>query len=259
MIVSLVSHLPVYFDPSTVAGRLQRRAADVSLKADCLFPPIVDGMRRLGVDETKLNWPHRNTTNHETFTPARKELLVSFTARSIRWKNPLLMASVIERVLQQCPSARFAVLGQGPLQAGLRTMVQERGWQEKVLAEYRADPSPIVNRSLIHVSIEEFDNAPNQSLLEAMAAGCAVVASDVGETRQVVSPDVGILTSLEPQDIAEEIVDLLGHPDRAEALGREARKRILRDHHVERYVEYLSLLHDFSRSEPVQDGRRISR
>ena len=90
------------------------------------------------------------------------------------------MADVIGVVLHRHPSARFAVLGEGPLQAGLRRLVQQRGWTDKVLVEYRADPSDIVNRSLVHVSIEELDNASNQSLLEGMAAGCAVVASDVG-------------------------------------------------------------------------------
>jgi glycosyltransferase involved in cell wall biosynthesis len=138
----------------------------------------------------------------------------------------------------------------------MRQVVARRGWQERVLVDWRADPSDIVNRSLIHVSIEEFDNAPNQSLLEAMAAGCAVVASDVGLTREEVTSDVGLLTSLDPADVADRIIDLLGRPQAAEALGREARKRILRDHHVDRYVEYLDLLHDFSRSDPVRDGRR---
>jgi glycosyltransferase involved in cell wall biosynthesis len=256
-IVSLVSHLPVYFDKTSAPGRLLLRAAGRALKADC-HAPIVDGLRRLGVPEHKLNWPHCNTTNHEIFHPVTKEPLVSFTARSIWWKNPDLMADVIGVVLDRHPSARFAVLGEGPLQAGLRRLVQERGWTDKVLVEYRADPSDIVNRSLVHVSIEELDNASNQSLLEGMAAGCAVVASDVGATRQVVTPDVGVLTSLEPDDVAGRVIDLLDHPDHAEALGRAARERILRDHHVDRYVEYLRLLHDFSRSEPVQDGRRIT-
>jgi glycosyltransferase involved in cell wall biosynthesis len=257
MIVSLVSHLPWYFDRSGFAGRALRRGVDHSLKADCLYLPIVDGLRQLGVDEAKLNWPFRNTTNHERFHPEPKEQLISFTARAIRWKNPHLMASAIARVLQRYPSARFAVLGRGPLQEGLRQVVQREGWQERVLVDFRADPSDIVNRSLIHVSIEEFDNAPNQSLLEAMAAGCAVVASDVGLTREEVTSDVGLLTSLDPADVADRIIDLLGRPQAAEALGREGRKRILRDHHVDRYVEYLDLLHDFSRPDPVRDGRRL--
>jgi len=258
MIASLVSHLPVYFNRRSVRSRLLRRAIDRSMKADCLYLPIVEGLRRIGVDEAKLNWPFRNTTNHEAFSPRPKEPLVSFTARAIRWKNPNLMTFVIDRVSQAHPSTRFAVLGQGPLQRGLRRVVQERGWQDKVIVGYQADPSDIVNRSLAHVSIEEFDNAPNQSLLEGMAAGCAVIASDVGATSSVVTPDVGVLTGLEPEEVARRVIALLDDPDRAKALGRAARDRILRDHHVDRYVEYLNLLHDFSHTEPVQHGRRIT-
>jgi glycosyltransferase involved in cell wall biosynthesis len=174
------------------------------------------------VDEAKINWPYRNTTNHERFHPQPKDPLVSFTARAIRWKNPELMTSVIGKVLERHPSARFAVLGRGPLQQGLRQVVNERGWQERVLVDYSPDPSDIVNRSLIHVSIEEFDNAPNQSLLEAMAAGCAVVASDVGSTRQVVTPDLGILTRLEPEEVASQIIDLLRPAAQPRRLGRRS-------------------------------------
>lgn len=40
--------------------------------------------------------------------------------------------------------------------------------------------------SFIFLSLQDFDNYPSQSLIEAMSHGCTVIATDVGETRRLV-------------------------------------------------------------------------
>ena len=257
-IVSLVSHLPFYFDGRSLSCRLLLRAVARSLKADCLYLPIADGLIGLGADRRKLNWPSRNTTNHERFHPEPKVAEVTLTARAVEFKNPRVVEAVVGRILARFPETRFNLLGAGPLQSELAKVVALNGWKDRVTVGYVEDPSPVVNRSLIHVSLEQFDNSPNQSLLEAMAAGCAVIASDVGTTRQVVTPDVGLLTSLDPEEVAGKIEELLGNPEKAMALGRAARQAILQEHHVDTYIDYLGQLHDFSESRPIVGGHRLA-
>jgi glycosyltransferase involved in cell wall biosynthesis len=69
------------------------------------------------------------------------------------------------------------------------------------------------------------------SVLEAMAAGCAVVATDVGGTQDVVvSGRTGLLVP--PEDsaaLAAAIIELLLDAQRRQAFGRNGRQ------HVERY------------------------
>jgi glycosyltransferase involved in cell wall biosynthesis len=120
------------------------------------------------------------------------------------------------------------------------------------------DPSPVVNRSLVHISLERLDNFANQSLLEGMAAGCATVASDVGETHRVVTDEVGLLSPLEADPLADAILSLVDDPGKARKMGAAGRQRVMRNHHVDRYVDYLRLVHDLSQPGQIVDGVRLA-
>lgn len=257
-IVPVVDHLPKYFDHRTMDCQLLLRAIRSAARVDCLYRWISERLLALGVAPERLNNPVWNCVNHEAFRPEEKDTLaVSFAARTIDWKNPLLMLDVVERVLRRRPGARFAVLGSGKEGSRLAGEVRRRGWQDRVRIEYLEDPSPVINHSLIHVSLDRYDNFPNQSLLEGMAAGCAVVATDVGETHRVVTDEVGLLAPLEAEPLADAILRLLDNPAHAKKLGRAARESVMAHHHVDRYIDYLRLVHDMSRAEPVVDGIRL--
>jgi len=254
-IVPIVDHQPKYFDPASIHCRLLLRAMATAERVDCLYGWIAWRLEGLGADPDRLCYPAWNCVNHEAFRPeAKDQRLVSFAARTIDLKSPLLMVRVIERVLRRRPDARFAVLGKGDRDSALAREVVRRGWEDRVRLGYVEDPSPIVNRALVHVSLERLDNFTNQSLLEGMAAGCATVASDVGETHRVVTSEVGLLSPLDGDALAEAILSLLGDTRRAAKMGRAARERVLANHHVDRYVDYLRLVHDLSHPGPIQDG-----
>ncbi len=257
-VVAIVDHLPKYYDRRRIDCRLLLRAIDTSTRVDCLYAWISGQLEALGVDRRLLNYPAWNCVNHDAFHPEDKdELSVSFAARTIDWKNPLLMLDVIDYVLKARPDARFSVLGSGRLQSALAQRAARRGWQGIVRTGYLEDPSPIVNRSSIHVSLDRFDNSPDQSLLEGMAAGCAIVASQVGETGRVVTDDVGILAPLEAAQLGEAILRLLADPGLARRLGRAARARVMAHHHVDAYVEYLHDVHDLDQTGRVMNGVRV--
>jgi len=253
-IVSVVDHIPKYFDGATLDSRLLLRASRQASAVDCLFGWVAQRLEALGVPSSSLNYPEWNTVNHDAFHPESKDLSVSFAARAIDWKNPLLMIEVIDRVLSRRPDVRFSLLGRGSQQGQLVRRMRRQKWTESVLTGYFEDPSPIVNRSLIHVSLDQYDNFTNQSLLEGMSAGCAVVASNVGNTDRVVDEEVGLLVELNPESVAEAILQLADDPARVEAMGKAGRQRVLSRHHVDRYVDYLRALHDPNRAAPLRGG-----
>jgi glycosyltransferase involved in cell wall biosynthesis len=257
-IVPVVDHLPKYFDRHSRDCRLLLRAIRTPVRVDCLYRWIALRLEELGAEPAKLYNPAWNCVNHDAFHPeAKDERLVTFVARAIDWKNPLMMVDVIARVLHRRPDTRFAVLGTGTMASRLQRVIAARGLQAQVRSGYLEDPSPIVNRSLIHVSLDRFDNFPNQSLMEGMAAGCAIVASRVGETYRVVTEDVGRLAPLDAEPIGEAILRLLDDPQKARRLGQAGRERVLANHHVDRYIEYLRLLHDLSQTGRVVDGNLV--
>jgi len=257
-VVPIVDHLPKYFDRRSLDCRVLLRAISSSVRVDCLYRWIALQLEDLGVDPGLTANPAWNTANHDAFHPETKEMAVSYAARTIDWKNPLLMIKVMGRVFDRHPEVHFSVLGKGKMGSELAAQVSARGWQGKVRVGYLEDPSAVVNRSLIHVSLDRYDNFTNQSMLEGMAAGCAIVASRVGETSLVVTPDVGLLAGLNADEIADAILRLLENPAWAQELGRIGRQKVMTNHHVDHYIDYLRLVHDLSRPGPIVDGVRIS-
>jgi glycosyltransferase involved in cell wall biosynthesis len=63
------------------------------------------------------------------------------------------------------------------------------------------------------------------SLIEAMATGCTIVASDTAPVREVIVPDVnGLLADFrDPLAIAERVMQALADPDLAHRIGAAAR------------------------------------
>ena len=76
-----------------------------------------------------------------------------------------------------------------------------------------------------------------------MASRCAIVASDVGTTHQLVTPDTGLLVPLAATEIAEAVSSLLDDGPRAETMGRAGREIAERDHQVEPYAAYVENLY----------------
>lgn len=257
-IAPLVDHLPKYFDGRSLDSRLLLRAIRLAARTDCLYRRIALRVEALGADPRLLCNPAWNCVNHEAFHPEEKdEASVTFAARTIDLKSPLLMIAAIEHVLRQRPGVRFSVLGKGDRESSLARAVIQRGWEGQVRVGYLEDPSPVVNRSLVHVSLDRYDNFSNQSLLEGMAAGCATVASHVGESHRVVTEEVGLLSPLEAEALGDAILRLVDNPDLAKELGRAGRKKVMAHHHVDQYIDYLRLVHDLSQAEPVVDGVRM--
>jgi glycosyltransferase involved in cell wall biosynthesis len=96
----------------------------------------------------------------------------------------------------------------------------------------------VLERSSIFVSLQEGENYPSQSLLEAMACGNAVIATDVGETWRLVDDANGKRVASDAGAVADAIIALLDDP----LLARRqmtSRRRILAEHTPERFLTYI--------------------
>jgi glycosyltransferase involved in cell wall biosynthesis len=100
----------------------------------------------------------------------------------------------------------------------------------------------VLARTKIFVSLQRYENYPSQSLLEAMASGCAVIATDVGDTRLLLDESCALLIPRDADALAAAIRSLLDDGPRRAALGEAARARVLKDHTVERFAVYFKEL-----------------
>jgi len=100
------------------------------------------------------------------------------------------------------------------------------------------DPFAICGQAKIFLSLQEKNNYPSQALMEAMASGCAIIATDVGETRLLLDESCAIIIPPKPCALANAITLLMSDDSRRVRLGQAAKNRVEKSHNIQRYSEY---------------------
>ena len=156
---------------------------------------------------------------------------------------------------EELPGARFVICGgevdgqevvareavRRTSELGLDGVVSFTGWR------YGPEDMPEVHAALsVLVSASTRPESFGLVLIEAMAAGKPVVATNHGGAREVcVAGETGLLVP--PQDsrrMADAILELLRDPPRAEAMGRAGRERAERHFDERRHARELRLLYE---------------
>jgi L-malate glycosyltransferase len=134
-------------------------------------------------------------------------------------------------VADRLPEARLVVVGRGESLDALRVRVAHRGLERAVVfAGYRTGPElAAAYRTLdAKVLLAEGNDGTCRALLEAMACGRPGVAYRFGAPAEaIVDGATGLLVEAgDVPALAGALVELLGAPSRARALGRAARERM---------------------------------
>jgi glycosyltransferase involved in cell wall biosynthesis len=135
--------------------------------------------------------------------------------------------------------------GDGPQLDELRTIRDHLGARNDIyLLGYRTDAAAIVQSADVCVVPSVWQDALPLSVLEPMAAGCAVIASAVGGIPEMIlDGETGLLVP--PGDesaLAEAISRLLAAPDQRRQLGMAARERVARHFSPETQIRALTAL-----------------
>ena len=182
--------------------------------------------------------------NYSKTAIEKKEPIIAFSTRLTPGKGIRELLATIEVSLQRLPpSAKFIIMGTGKLQREVNNFAKKIGSRQVNYLGFVENPINILSKSLIFLSLQHLNNYPSQSLLEAMACGNAIIASDVGETYKLVDEEVGFRVPLDPQKISEKIIWLLNHREEAIKMGLAARKRVMTEHTVERYKEHVGKIY----------------
>lgn len=167
-----------------------------------------------------------------------KERWVVFLGRFVALKQPLLLVEAIPKIIAHYPDIHFYFLGEGSLQPQMEARLQQLGVRAAVTIQFEPQPTKILNRSSIFVSLQTEENYPSQSLLEAMACGNAIVATDVGETWRLVDLENGLCVQPEETIVADAILSLLAD-DSLQERQRMSRQRVLADYTPDRFFAYM--------------------
>jgi glycosyltransferase involved in cell wall biosynthesis len=167
--------------------------------------------------------------------------LIGIVGRLAPVKNHILFLEAAGRVKQQLPAARFAIIGDGETRAEVEAKVDELGLRDSVIfTGWERDLAPIYSDLDVLVISSTSEGTP-VSVIEALAAGCPVVATAVGGVPDLL--DQGNLGKLVPSGDAEALANaitdtLLTPPDMSEP------QRLMLDRYgIDRLVSDLSSLY----------------
>jgi len=196
-------------------------------RSACLVSPS-DSLRRL-IDRAVGGYRGEvipNGFDVDRFTPAEKSPRILLCGRMVTRKGFRQFLDALEPL--DLVGWEVDLVGHGPQYesiaqqvATLRTPVKLHGWVDN------QDPrlKELYERAAIFVFPSLWENF-SIALLEAMSAGCAIVATDVSGNPEVLG-DTGVL--IPPDDVEalrRAILELTGNASRREELAKKARRRV---------------------------------
>ncbi|MDX6528208.1 MAG: hypothetical protein QOH41_498 [Blastocatellia bacterium] len=260
---------------SPMQKRVERTSFRLSHRviANCLV--VQNQLIREGVSPAKII-QHYNGLNLERLKVRsglrREEALAAFGLPSGRrymsivanLRNPVkdhpMFLRAAARVRAAIPDVGFAIAGEGELMEGLRELAGQLGIEEDVFFLGRCDNvADLLFASDIGVLSSKAEGFAN-AILEYMAAGLPVVATDVGGAREAIAEGETGYTVASGNDelMAARIIELLNEPKRARAMGERgkliAAEKFSCDRHLKNTLELYDELLSKPKSAPTGIG-----
>jgi len=167
----------------------------------------------------------------ETSVPSGKALKVLFVGRFALSKGPHLLLQAIPKILEGSPHAEFIFIG---VDSGLRKycedIVENSGIAPNVTFLEQAPRDQMIDHyrsATVCVFPSQWDSF-SYACIEAMASGCAVVATDVGGFPEIIENGVsGLLAEAgDPDSLADAIVEVLTNDELRAKIRMNAPERI---------------------------------
>jgi len=167
------------------------------------------------------------STKHNVF-PVK----ITFIGRLEDFRGPELLLDAIPIIIQRTSNVIFQFVGDGPKKISLLKKVKELNIEKYVsFLGARNDIDKILMDSDIYVASSPYENFTSLALFEAMSAGLAIVATDVGETKKLLEKkETMLLAKPTPESIAEQLLKLIQNPSLRQKLGRNARDLIVEEY-----------------------------
>jgi glycosyltransferase involved in cell wall biosynthesis len=155
-------------------------------------------------------------------------LLVGHVARLVPIKRHEDFLRAAAMVMERVPTCRAVIVGDGERRAELEGVVRHLGLKDRaIFLGWRRDLDRIY-ADLALVTLTSANEGSPVALIEAMAAGRAVVATRVGGVPDLVDDGVtGLLVPpKDPAALAEAIIARIADPERRRMMGDAGRKRV---------------------------------
>lgn len=173
-----------------------------------------------------------------------------FSSRLEEDKNPMNFLEAAMKLGPKYPATNFHILGKGRLSDSIILKLKSYPLNNIKYHGFVSNPCSFFAETSVFVSLQTDNNYPSQSVLEAMACGNAIIASDVGDTRLFVNENNGWLIKNTTEDLIFALENCVNNRQEVSSRGAFAADYVRDNFTVEKAAAYYhSLLY------PDNDGK----
>lgn len=206
---------------------LSKKIISKVLSVDCLSPAVKEAYRSAFTpdDDGKIRIAPCSFTDFSKVKEAKeRDIDIVLLGRFTKYKGHELL----EQISVELSEYNLHICGSGPLNINVPGA--------KVYSS--SDPFDILSRAKISLSLQKFGNYPSQVVLESMASGCVIVATDVGETRLFLDETCSVLINYNSSELLSAIRTLLNDEALRQRLSEQAKSKVYSEQTIERYSDY---------------------
>lgn len=196
-------------------------------------PRIKIGMASNGIDSSKIFLVPTGIESHGA-TQRRnqriysREMRILYAGRLVEERGAELLPEVIKIVLRNRKNIFFKIVGDGPLFQNIRSFVKNNNLENNVELLGQINRTKVIEfmkESDVTLFISKNENYGSLALLECMAVGCPVIATNVGSTSKIVIDKFnGILVNPNANSVAHAIIVLNDHKTLSKQMGENCRR-----------------------------------
>jgi glycosyltransferase involved in cell wall biosynthesis len=191
-----------------------------------------------GVDTDKFSPQEPDESLERELNLAIDQPVATIVAALRPEKNHELFLKMAARVLRDEPAARFLVIGDGPRRSELEQLTAQLGITASVsFLGTRSDVPRLLGLTDVLVLSSHMEANP-VSILEALACGKPVVATNVGSIFESVEEGVSgyLVPPGDEAALAARVVELFRQPEKARMMGLAGRDHVQRNWSLDRMV-----------------------
>jgi len=236
----------------------EKLCALISTKIICISERVKqDGMRKKVASEDKFIVIHNGTANyiyHGQSKLLRNQIKASDTdvvfgmvARLTYQKNPLLFLNAAAKVVQIYKSAKFVLVGDGPLYKDCENFIRKKQLKNHIfMLGFRRDIPKLLKNLDVFVLSSKFEGF-GLSIVEAMFAGLPIIATDVEGINEIVQQgENGFLTKPDSvNSLAEKMIYFIKHPKKRVKMGKKSQKIAVENFSLDKMIKKYERLYSW--------------
>ncbi len=206
---------------------------------NCLYPGyssrLSNQVKRITIKDVLIEESPVSFTDLDLFKPSQKKNNeIVFASRLEKGKNPILFLETISKAREIILARNYKVImcGNGKLYKKVVRNIRMMNLSKLIELKPQAKMENVFPKSKIFFSIQQMDNYPSQSLIEAISCGNFIIATRVGNTSLMIEDSFGDLVEPTAESMVTSLsgaLKRLENRENSEEIIRKARNYALQN------------------------------